>query len=293
MEDELSVDREMDGDYRLVSPVVTGRLHPAAACLFGAWYSIIFACAMSAGVKYLHHETPEAHGILQSFAWAIGSGMAIALASRLSRTHRLAVGICSSVASASVWICLLMFLSIDFDQATGETIFGYSISLKQFLIGFSLLILLAGVVSSFLAASSHNDEELTARLLTVPSRHWMWLWIAGFAWVSMLPIVAYYIWLQFATALYSILHPSLWFQEGSSLFFGFLGIAALFAGIEISLKAVSDKNSYGGSVWKRVLMFLVGTLVLASLVSPVLLNLDINRMKDIPASLGSHPWWIL
>jgi len=173
MEDELSVVHEMDGDYRPVSPVVTGRLHPVAACLFGAWYSIIFACAMSAGVKYLHHETPEAHGILQSFAWAIGSGMAIALASRLSRTHRFAVGICSSVASASVWICLLMFLSIDFDQATGETVFGYSISLKQFLIGFSLLILLAGVVSSFLAASSDNDEELTARLLTVPSRHWM------------------------------------------------------------------------------------------------------------------------
>jgi hypothetical protein len=42
-----------------------------------------------------------------------------------------------------------------------------------------------------------------------------------------------------------------------------------------------------------VLIFLAGTLFLASLVSPFLLNLDINRLKDMPASLGAHPWWVL
>jgi hypothetical protein len=40
-------------------------------------------------------------------------------------------------------------------------------------------------------------------------------------------------------------------------------------------------------------MFLVGTVLLASLVSPFLLNMDIDRMKDMPVSLGAHPWWIL
>jgi hypothetical protein len=109
----------------------------------------------------------------------------------------------------------------------------------------------------------------------------------------MFPIIAYYIWLQFATALYSIIHPSLWFQEGTDLFLGFLGIVALFMGIEISLKAVSDKGSFGGVVWKRVLAFLAGSILLVSVVSTILLNIDIDRMKEMPASLGSHPWWVL
>ena len=197
------------------------------------------------------------------------------------------------VVSASVWIALLFLFRDDLDQAVVEVAFGHSISMGLYLIGFSLLTLIVGFVSSFLGAASREDEELTASLLMVPSHHWLWLWMAGSLWIGMLPIVAYYIWLQFATALYSIIHPSLWFQEGTDLFLGSLGIAALFIGIDISLKAVSDKRSYGGVVWKRVLTFLAGSLVLASLVAPVLLNIDINRMKDMPASLGSHPWWIL
>ena len=230
---------------------------------------------------------------MQSFAWALGSVIAIALASRLSKTHRLAVGICSSLISASVWIGLLYLFRRDLDEAVVEVGFGRSVSLAHYLIGFSLLTLIAGFASSFLGATSNKDEELATRLLMVPSRHWLWLWIAGSLWVSTFPIVAYYIWLQFATALYSIIHPSLWFQEGTDLFLGFWGIAALFMGIEISLRAVSEKESYGGVVWKRVLVFLAGSLVLASVVSPILLNIDIDRMKEMPASLGSHPWWVL
>jgi hypothetical protein len=109
----------------------------------------------------------------------------------------------------------------------------------------------------------------------------------------MLPIAAYFIWLQFGIALYSIIHPTLLLRLGTSLFFGFLGIAALFMGIAVSLSAVSDRTSYGGAVWKRVLVFLAGTLVLTSVVAPFLLNLDIDRIKGMPGSLGSHPWWIL
>jgi hypothetical protein len=150
-----------------------------------------------------------------------------------------------------------------------------------------------GFASSFLGATSNSDEELTTRLLMVPPRHWLWLWIAGSLWVGMFPIVAYYIWLQFATGLYSIVHPSLWLREGTDLFLGSLGILALFMGIEISLKVVSEKESCGGAVWGRVLAFLAGSLLLVSVVSPILLNIDIDRMKEIPAALGSHPWWVL
>jgi hypothetical protein len=81
---------------------------------------------------------------------------------------------------------------------------------------------------------------------------------------------------------------------GSGLFFGFFGIVALFAGVDISFKAVSDRKSYGGVVWKRFLVFLGAGVILAMLVSPILLNIDISRMKEMPSSLGnSHPWWIL
>lgn len=292
MENDLSVDCAIDDGY-IPTQVPTAHMHFASAFFFGAWYSFILASAMSSGVKYLHPETPAAHGILQSIAWAIGSGIAIAVASRLARSHRLLVGIGSSLVSAFIWGVFLYFLREDLDAAVGERIFDHSLSLQTYLIGFAILILAVGLASAFFGATSRNDEELTAHLLLVPSGHWFWLWIAGFAWVSMFPIVAYYFWLQIATALYSVIHPSLWFQVGSGLFFGFIGIVALFKGIEISLRAVSDRSSYGAVVWKRVAMFLVGTVLLASIVSPFLLNLDIDRMKDMPASLGAHPWWVL
>jgi len=169
------------------APVAAPRIPFAAGFLFGAWYSVVFASSMSAGVKYLHPESPSAHGILQSFAWALGSGFAIALASRLSKTHRLAVGICSSVITASVWIAFLFLFRDDLQEEVVEVAFGHSVSLAHYLIGFSLLTLIVGFVSSFLGATSNSDEELTTRLLMVPPRHWLWLWIAGSLWVSMFP----------------------------------------------------------------------------------------------------------
>jgi hypothetical protein len=293
MENELSAGGWTSAEDNSVHPVATARIHFAAALILGIWYSIVFASAMTMGVKYLHPDTPDAHGLLHSLAWAVGSGMAVALASLLTRTRPLVVGICSSAGTSLLWVTLFILLRVDFDQASGEAVFGYSISLRQLVFGISLLVFLAGVAGSVFASSLRDDEEVTAGLAQMPSRHWLWIWLGGAAWVSMLPLVLYYVWLQFATAFYSIFHPSLWFQDGSDLFFGFLGIVALGWGIGVSLRAVSDKGSYGGVVWKRVLVFLGGTLILASVVSPFFLNLDIDRMKDMPASLGSHPWWIL
>ena len=300
LDDDLTADYDSSLDYQTdekaypASTKINANMHWAAALLFGTWYSIILGSAMSAGFKYLHPDTPYAHGIIQSLAWAIGSGVAIAVASRLSTSHRLAVGLSASLLSASVWVALLFMLRDDLDVPSGDSVFGYPISIGEYLVDLSVLILLIGFVASFMGAKSRNDEDDIAPLLMMPTGHWLWLWIALFGWVSIFPIMAYYIWLQIAVAIYSIIHPSLWFQAGSDLFFGFLGIMALFAGVGISFKAVSDKQSYGGIVWKRFLAFLGAGVILATLVSPILLNIDISSMKDMPASLGNnHPWWIL
>ena len=300
LDDDLTADPDSLADYQTdqnahpVGAKITAHMHWAAALLLGTWYSIILGSAMSAGFKYLHPDTPYAHGILQSLAWAIGSGVAIAVASRLSKSHRLAVGLCASLLSASVWVALLFIVRDNLDVPSGDSVFGHPISIGEYLVGLSLLILLIGFAASFVGANSRNDEDDIAPLLIMPTGHWLWLWIALFGWVSIFPIMAYYTWLQIAVAVYSIIHPSLWLQAGSDLFFGFLGIMALLAGVGYSFKAVSDKQSYGGIVWKRFLVFLGAGVILATLVSPILLNIDISSMKEIPTSLGnSHPWWIL
>lgn len=284
---------EMGAEDYVVRHTATAHMHFVAAVLFGVWYSTIFAFATTAGVKDLYRETPGAHGLLESVALALGSGIGIALASRLAKTHRVIVGICLTFIPVSIWIALLFSMHAEFEEATGQSVFGHPLSARQEIMFISSLTLLVGLASTFLGARSGNDDELADQLLMIPSRHWLWLWIAGFAWVYELPHVAYYCWLQVATALYSMIHPSLWFHTGSGLLLGTIGTVALLFGIQISLKAVSDKSSYGGAVWKRVLMFLVGTIILASAVTPFSLNIEIDRLKDIPGSLGAHPWWVL
>jgi hypothetical protein len=293
MNNEQFLDGELTSDDFASGNASAAHMNSVAAFLFGAWYAIVFAAAMTAGVKYLHSETPDAHGLLDSTAWAIGSGMGIALATRLAKSHRIQVGLASTFVSVGVWIAFLYAFRHSLNVATGDLLFGLSLSVGTYLIIISALVLIVGLVSTFMGAVSRNDEELTGTLLQIPSGHWFWLWIAGFGWVSMFPIVVYYFWLQVAVGIYSFVHPSLWFQVGTDAFFGFLGMAALVIGIEISLKAVSDKESYGGAVWKRVLVFLAGAVVLSGVISPLLLNLDIGRLKDMPASLGAHPWWVL
>jgi hypothetical protein len=80
MKDQQSRDFQAGVGSHLGDPVAAPRMPFAAAFFFGAWYSVVFASSMSLGVRYLHPESPWAHGMLQSFAWALGSGFAIALA---------------------------------------------------------------------------------------------------------------------------------------------------------------------------------------------------------------------
>jgi hypothetical protein len=86
---------------------------------------------------------------------------------------------------------------------------GFSLSIGTYLIILSALVFIIGLASTFLGAASHNEEELTTMLLLIPSGHWLWLWIAGFGWVSMFPILAYYFRLQVALGIYAFVHPSL------------------------------------------------------------------------------------
>ena len=179
---------------------------------------------MSAGSVVFFIETPDLHGILQSLAWALGSGIAIALASRLSEKHRLAVGISlDTCIRFSLDSAVVLLNEVNLHQSTGDSLWGHPLSVEDYFIVLTSLILIVGLIEFVLGATSRNNGGLMAHLLLVPPRHWLWLWIAGFAWVSMLPNVAYYVWLQLATALYAVIHPSLWFQLGSGLFFlGFL-----------------------------------------------------------------------
>src|SRR5579859_685504 len=140
MENELPPDYEIDPEDYVVKALPTARMHFTVAILFGAWYSIILAAAMSAGVKYLHRETPDLHGILQSLAWALGSGIAIALASRLSEKHRQAVGISSTLVSVSVWIALLFFLRGNLHQSTGDSLWGHPLFVEDYFIVLTSLI---------------------------------------------------------------------------------------------------------------------------------------------------------
>ena len=57
MENELRAEYEIAVDDYTAIPLPKARMHFTSAFFFGAWYSIILAAAMSAGVKYLHPDT--------------------------------------------------------------------------------------------------------------------------------------------------------------------------------------------------------------------------------------------
>ena len=268
-------------EYGEICDVSKPGMHFSAAFLFGAWYSIVFSCAMSFGVKSLNPESPDAHWILQSVAWALGAGFAIALASNVSQTYRLLVGVGSTLVSVAFWIALVFFLR------------GYFHPPDQLIGGLAALILIVGLAGSYLGASLPRGEGLAGLLLLVHPRHFLWLWVALWFWVSVLPMVGYYFWLQVSTGLFSLIHPSLWFSDAFDLALGYAGIFALLKGVEIALRSLINRTSYGGTVWKRTLMFLFAFFVLTSYVAPKLLDADIGGLKKVPTEFGVRPWWVL
>ena len=119
------------------------------------------------------------------------------------------------------------------------------------------------------------------------------------AWVCMVPMAGYYLWLEIVTSGYSLVHPSLWFNPAWDKDWGFgfvpgiAGIAVLFMGIAISIEAISSRTPEDRSRKGRAAEFFLGTVILVSLVAPFLLNWSIASLKELPMPNGGHAWWIL
>ncbi len=150
----------------------------------------------------------------------------------------------------------------------------------------------------YFGAQAVTPNSLSEVVVSVRARHWWWLWIPAFAWVSMIPVVLYYVWLEIITTGYFAFHPWLWFN-GSwdrdvafGLMPGFMGIGALVYGIYLSLRSVIPPKD-SETTKRRVTRFLAGTVLLVSIVSPFLLNWGISHLKDMPIVKGSTSWWIL
>lgn len=270
-----------------------GQLNPFSAGGFGAWYCLTCAAAMTVGTKYLS-KTPGSHYIPESVAWVLGAGFGATLAATLARKWKIVAGSLSAIPSAAVWLPFLSLGSEELDTM----IFGWSPSAFYFGVTFIGLNLLCGVVGSIFGAQAVTPNSLSEVVVSVRARHWWWLWIPAFAWVSMIPVVLYYVWLEIITTGYFAFHPWLWFN-GSwdrdvafGLMPGFMGIGALVYGIYLSLRSVIPPKD-SETTKRRVTRFLAGTVLLVSIVSPFLLNWGISHLKDMPIVKGSTSWWIL
>jgi hypothetical protein len=115
--------------------------------------------------------------------------------------------------------------------------------------------------------------------------------------VAIVPTALYYVWLEMVSAVYVVVHPSLWLAEawgvGWTTMFGVWGFAALFYGIELSLTNLSPTKSEGRSWGKRFGLFLLGTFVLAGPVANILFRIAIHSLKHLPDGIIINPWWIL
>jgi hypothetical protein len=121
--------------------------------------------------------------------------------------------------------------------------------------------------------------------------------LAVYAWVAILPTGIYYFWLEIISSGYVLIHPSLWLSEawteGWTLTFGFAGYAATIYGVQISIFNVSAACSSEVRTRKRVLQFLLGTLILAGPVANILFRIAIHSLKHLPDGITTNPWWIL
>lgn len=274
------------------------KLGAFAATLVGMWYSLTFASAGSIGAKFVSGGNPDSHYFLDSLAWLVGTALGAALACILARSRRWLVAILSTLPSAGIFVVAAVLLG---HEKMEPLLFGYEPPVILYCSIFALLSVLAGPFVQVSLFNASPDDELIQQLRTIRPRHWLWLWIAAWAWVSMIPVVIYYLWLQIVTVLYTSVHPKLWFDmhwEGDvflGLMPGFVGIAALIYGIELSLGAISKSGATRPeySVRQKVLRFLGGTVLLVSIVSGFLLNWGISNLKNMPVAQGTNQWWIL
>jgi len=268
-------------------------LNPFFATLLGAWYSFTCAAAMTLGTKYLS-DAPDDHYVLNSVGWVFGAGAGAALGSLLAHKSKVVVGSLSVIPCAAVWLLLLNLGRTRMDPVA----FDWKPSAFAFGVTFLGFNLLCGVVGGVFGAQELTPGGFGESLAEVRLRHWWWLWVPAYAWVSMLPLALYYVWLEFVTTGYLAFHPSLWFHGSWERDFAFgltpglLGIGVLAAGIDLSLRSVKPR-SRDETTKGRVARFIGGTVLLVSIVSPLLLNWGISHLKDMPVVKGSTRWWIL
>lgn len=280
------------GDKTADRKYVLGKMPPVTAALIGISYSIFLGMGVSSGVKWLHHETPQAHKFLETFAWIIGSGMGCAVAARLAKRRGMIVGLFSASISASFWLILWYFLRDERASETGQAIFGHHLTVSETLGLIAALNLAIGAALTWFGFQTNVNEDWAAPLIEIRRGHWFWLWLALSTWLSALPVIVYTCWLLFATLIYSVAHPSLWFSDGASFFWASLGITSYLFGIQVSLQFLLDPDKKYSKT-ARFFGFLGGTGILVGMLSTFLLNLDIQRMTEIPKSLGSSGWWLL
>lgn len=274
-------------------PAPRSPLSPFSAIAAGAWYGLVFASAMSLGLDYVStsHDT---HPYLSSLASALGAGMGAGLCSLLARKWKMVIALLATVPCAAIWLVVINLGNRKLDPV----LFEWRPSAFWVGVTFTALTLLCGAAGGVIGAQEITPDGFGEQLLNVRPRHWLWLWIAAGSWVSMIPVVAYYLWLELATSGYVLIHPSLWFNASwdkdvaFGLMPGIIGIAGLAYGIDLSLRSVAPPKK-GESTKRRVGMFLLGTVVLATVVASFFLNWGIAHLKDMPLMKNSAGWWIL
>ena len=277
------------------APSNTDGLNPTIAILVALWYSFTAAAAMSRGFAFLYERGQNDYYLAQNLMWTAGIGIGIALAVSLVRNSHFTVGAISSVIMLGLLLSLLLLGPSN--EVADVSLFGFRPSGNQFLIGIAILTLISGLLGTVAGSALRADESLADPLLGIRHHHWFWLWLALYAWVVILPTGVYYLWLEVISTGYVLIHPSLWFNdawtEGWTLTFGFAGFAAAFYGIDLSIRNVSAKCSSNVRTRKRVLLFLLGTLILAGPVANVLFRIAISSLQHLPDGITANPWWIL
>jgi hypothetical protein len=270
-------------------------LNPIAAVLVALWYSLTAAGAMSSGFHFLYEHSQNDYFLAQNLMWTVGIGIGIAIAVCLARSSAALVGGISSLLMSGLLLSLLLLGAGE--GGSDVSILGFRPSPTQFLVAIAALTLLSGLLGTIAGKAMRDDESLAGPILGIRGGHWFWLWLAVYAWVAILPTGIYYFWLEIISTGYVLIHPSLWlgeaWTEGWTLTFGFMGLAATVYGVQTSIFNVSAACSSEVRTRKRVLQFLLGTLILAGPVANILFRIAIHSLKHLPDGITNNPWWIL
>ena len=270
-------------------------LNPIAAIFVALWYSFACSAAMSSGFGHIPGVSKHGHNLAKDVMCAFGFGLGIGIGTYSARNLRIWVGsICSVLISGLLLLPVLFSWS---NGASDVSLLGFRPSEIQLESVIAALALLLGFIGTATGKAVNGHEFLGNATLGIRRGHWLWLWMAVWAWVYMLPLSIYYVWLEIVSTAFSLIHPSLLFNEvwteGRTFTFGVLGFFAMIHGIKISILNVSAGYSSHVPIRKRVLRFLLGTLVFTGAMAGFFFVFAIDTLRELPNGITSNPWWIL